>query len=52
MENKTGKYFNYASGEIVLVDSRSLIALSILKWQAQQRELNKEGGYVAKINQS
>ena len=44
MENKTGKYFKYAIGEIVLVVIGILIALSINNWnegrKAQIQELN------------
>lgn len=32
MENKTGKYFKYAIGEIVLVVIGILIALQINNW--------------------
>ncbi|MFT4661367.1 MAG: hypothetical protein ACJA1H_001264 [Glaciecola sp.] len=39
MENKTGKYFKYAIGEIVLVVIGILIALSINNWN-ENRKLN------------
>jgi hypothetical protein len=39
MENKTGKYFKYAIGEIVLVVIGILIALSINNWN-EKRKLN------------
>ena len=39
MENKTGKYFKYAIGEIVLVVIGILIALSINNWN-EQRKMN------------
>ena len=41
MENKTGKYFKYAIGEIVLVVIGILIALQINNWN-QNRIENKE----------
>jgi len=37
MENKTGKYFKYAIGEIVLVVIGILIALSINNWNEGRR---------------
>ena len=40
MENKTGKYFKYAIGEIVLVVIGILIALSINNWNEAKN--NKE----------
>ena len=39
MENKTGKYFKYAIGEIILVVIGILIALSINNWN-EQRKIN------------
>jgi hypothetical protein len=39
MENKTGKYFKYAIGEIVLVVIGILIALSINNWN-EERKIN------------
>ena len=41
MENKTGKYFKYAIGEIVLVVIGILIALQINNWN-ENRKINKE----------
>ena len=41
MENKTGKYFKYAIGEIVLVVIGILIALSINNWN-DQRKINTQ----------
>ena len=38
MENKTGKYFKYAIGEIVLVVIGILIALSINNWNQSQQQ--------------
>jgi hypothetical protein len=40
-ENKTGKYFKYAIGEIVLVVIGILIALSINNWN-EQRKMNSQ----------
>jgi hypothetical protein len=40
MENKTGKYFKYAIGEIILVVIGILIALSINNWN--QNRINKQ----------
>ena len=41
MENKTGKYFKYAIGEIVLVMIGILLALQVNNWN-EQRKLNRE----------
>jgi len=38
MENKTGKYFKYAIGEIILVVIGILIALGINNWNTQRNE--------------
>tara|TARA_R110002074_G_scaffold401759_1_gene601390 strand:+ start:22 stop:813 length:792 start_codon:yes stop_codon:yes gene_type:complete len=42
MENKTGKYFKYAIGEIVLVVIGILIALSINNWNEGRKDLAQE----------
>lgn len=42
MENKTGKYFKYAIGEIILVVIGILIALQINNWNDKRLEANKE----------
>ncbi|PIB29176.1 DUF6090 family protein [Maribacter sp. 4G9] len=42
LENKTGKYFKYAVGEIVLVVIGILIALQINNWNEQRIEKNDE----------
>jgi len=42
MENKTGKYFKYAIGEIVLVVIGILIALSINNWNESRKQRQKE----------
>ena len=44
-ENKTGRYFKYAIGEIILVVIGILIALSINNWN----EIRKEGSEELKI---
>ena len=40
--NKTGKYFKYAIGEIVLVVIGILIALSINNWNEQRKNNSYE----------
>ena len=42
MENKTGKYFKYAIGEIVLVVIGILIALSINNWNEGRKRISLE----------
>jgi hypothetical protein len=42
MENKTGKYFKYAIGEIILVVIGILIALSINTWNENRKDGIKE----------
>ena len=42
MENKTGKYFKYAIGEIVLVVIGILIALQINTWNEKQKLIRNE----------
>jgi hypothetical protein len=39
MENKTGKYFKYVIGEIVLVFIGILIVLSINNWNQWQNKI-------------
>ena len=41
-ENKTGKYFKYAIGEIVLVMIGILLALQVSSWNQQRLEADKE----------
>jgi hypothetical protein len=50
MENKTGKYFKYAIGEIVLVVIGILIALQINNWNETKKERIKELAYLKEIN--
>ncbi len=45
MENKTGKYFKYAIGEIILVVIGILIALQINNWN-QERKENKQERFI------
>ena len=44
MENKTGKYFKYALGEIVLVMIGILLALQINNWNEKRKETNQTVG--------
>jgi len=50
MENKTGKYFKYAIGEIILVVIGILIALSINNWNEGRIKDNKETAILANIH--
>jgi len=50
MENKTGKYFKYAIGEIILVVIGILIALSINNWNDARKEKKELHQYLAKIS--
>ena len=49
LENKTGKYFKYAIGEIVLVVIGILIALSINNWNEERKEGIQGKAYVSEI---
>jgi len=42
MQNKTGKYFKYAIGEIVLVVIGILIALQINNWNESRKDVQRE----------
>ena len=44
-QNKTGKYFKYAIGEVVLVVIGILIALSINNWNDSRKERISEQAY-------
>jgi len=48
-EGKTGKYFKYAIGEIVLVVIGILIALQINNWNEHAKSLQLENTYYCKI---
>jgi len=52
MENKTGKYFKYAIGEIILVVIGILIALSINNWNTKENERELEIKYLNQIKSS
>jgi hypothetical protein len=48
-ENKTGTYFKYAIGEIVLVVLGILIALQVSNWNQRRLEQNTMNAYYAKL---
>jgi hypothetical protein len=48
-ENKTGKYFKYAIGEIILVVIGILIALQINNWNENRKESKLEQDYYCKL---
>jgi len=50
MENKTGKYFKYAIGEIILVVIGILIALQINNWNNNRIEQNEEKEVISKLH--
>ena len=49
MKNKTGKYFKYAIGEIILVVIGILIALQINNWNEQRKEQKRADAFVKKL---
>ncbi len=49
MKNKTGKYFKYAIGEIVLVVIGILIALQINNWNEQRKDNIKEQAMLKRL---
>ena len=49
MENKTGKYFKYAIGEIILVVIGILIALQINNWNENRKNYAKSKNYLTEI---
>src|SRR5210317_1244230 len=49
MENKTGKYFKYAIGEIILVVIGILIALSINTWNENKKTKSYEVKMLSEI---
>ena len=51
LENKTGKYFKYAIGEIVLVVIGILLALSINNWNEDRKDKILEQNYLLKIHE-
>jgi hypothetical protein len=50
MENKTGKYFKYAIGEIVLVMIGILLAVQVNNWNNNRIQSKKESNYIKQIN--
>ena len=48
-EGKTGKYFKYAIGEIILVVIGILIALQINNWNEQRKENIKEQALLKRL---
>ena len=50
MENKTGKYFKYAIGEIVLVVIGILIALGINNWKENQANIEEQNLILTNLN--
>ena len=49
-ENKTGKYFKYAFGEIFLVVIGILIAIAVNNWNSQRIKTNRNQDLLAKIS--
>ncbi len=49
-KNKTGKYFKYAIGEIILVVIGILIALQINNWNENRKEIKEEKNIVLNLN--
>jgi len=50
MENKTGRYFKYVIGKIILVVIGILIALQINNWNESRINANKETAILANIH--
>ena len=48
-QNKTGKYFKYAIGEIILVVIGILIALQINNWNESRKALQEEKDTIASL---
>ena len=51
MENKTGKYFKYAIGEIILVVIGILIALQINNWNENRKQSIREASVLDELKQ-
>jgi hypothetical protein len=51
MENKTGKYFKYAIGEIILVMIGILLALQVNNWNESRLEKIQEKAILSNLNQ-
>jgi len=52
MENKTGKYFKYAIGEIVLVVIGILIALQINNWNEEKKGKEELNQYLSSLKEN
>ncbi|WP_430468253.1 DUF6090 family protein [Winogradskyella ouciana] len=50
-KNKTGKYFKYAIGEIILVVIGILIALQINNWNEQRKDNKRAKDYITRISE-
>jgi len=50
MENKTGKYFKYAIGEIILVVIGILIALSLNNWNSERLSTERNDALLLKLS--
>ncbi|MBT8323911.1 MAG: hypothetical protein KJO96_01335, partial [Winogradskyella sp.] len=50
-QNKTGRYFKYAIGEIILVVIGILIALQINNWNQHRLNLKKERSMLFEIQE-
>ena len=50
-KNKTGKYFKYAIGEILLVVLGILIALKVNDWNENNKQLRQENVYLIKLQE-
>ena len=51
MENKTGKYFKYAIGEIILVVIGILIALQINNWNELKKQRNEAQTFIKRLSE-
>jgi hypothetical protein len=51
-KNKTGKYFKYAIGEVILVMIGILLALQVNNWNQIRRERIKESGYLERLKEN
>ena len=49
LENKTGKYFKYAIGEIVLVMIGILLALQVNNWKEERKNTSKRTSYLENL---
>ena len=51
MDNKTGKYFKYAIGEILLVMIGILLALQVNTWNEERKDRNREQAILYSLQQ-